>query len=113
MVILSLSLGVLYQAAMGATRNVRVAHEYSEAQLLAESVMSEHTILAAPDQQFSGSWEGYRWQVDMRELPPPGESPSALSQPLIELVVTVAWPGGANDRRWVLSTIVPLPTGAG
>ena len=36
MVILSLSLGVLYQAVSGATRNVGVAGEYLEATMLAE-----------------------------------------------------------------------------
>ena len=36
MVILSLSLGVLYQAAAGAIRNARVSGEYTEAVILAD-----------------------------------------------------------------------------
>ena len=38
LVVLSLSLSALYQAAMGATRNVRVAAEYVDAVMLAEQV---------------------------------------------------------------------------
>ena len=43
LVILALSLSVLYQAAMGATRNVRVASEYTDAVMLAESMLAEHS----------------------------------------------------------------------
>ena len=46
MVILSLSLGVLYQAAAGAIRNARVSGEYTQAVMLAESKLAEYGYVA-------------------------------------------------------------------
>ncbi|MBL6699470.1 MAG: type II secretion system protein, partial [Luminiphilus sp.] len=54
LVVLSLSLGVLYQAAAGATRNVRVAAEYTEAVMLAESKLAEHSYITEESYSASG-----------------------------------------------------------
>ena len=54
LVVLSLSLGVLYQAAMGATRNVRVATEYTGAVMLAESVLTEYSYVTDENLAMTG-----------------------------------------------------------
>ena len=57
LVVLSLSLGALYQAAMGATRNVRVAAEYVDAVMLAESMLADHSYVVAENYAASGSFD--------------------------------------------------------
>jgi len=56
LVVLSLSLGVLYQAATGATRNVRVAAEYTDAVMLAESMLAEHSYVTEENLSASGQF---------------------------------------------------------
>ena len=57
LVVLSLSLGVLYQAATGATRNVRVAAEYTDAVMLAESMLAEHSHVTEENLSAAGQFE--------------------------------------------------------
>lgn len=115
LVILSLSLGVLYQAAMGATRNVRVASEYNEAMMIAESVLSEHSAVFETGVQHTGSFGDYQWRAQVLPLVDDISEGGATTMPLAEVVVTVSWEGGARDRQLVLASIFPVldvPTGA-
>lgn len=116
MVVLSLSLGALYQAAVGATRNVRVGSEYTEAVMLAESMMADHSFVTEENYAVSGQFTDYAWQVDSWPVPPPnGLADDALAEqrkdsfaPLQYLRVRVNWPGGASGRQIELVTVVPL-----
>lgn len=108
MVILSLSLGVLYQAAMGATRNVRVAAEYSEALMLAESVMSEVSLVASPDSESGGSFGAYDWRASVLPLTLEEDPALQAGTPLAEVVVTVSWGEGDRRREVTLNTFSVL-----
>lgn len=110
LVVLSLSLGVLYQAAAGATRNVRVAAEYTEAVMLAESVLAEYSYITEESYSASGAFGEYDWSVKSwpaADENVPDEMP-VLLQPLQYLEVVVSWAGGSESRSVDLLTVVPL-----
>ena len=112
LVILSLSLGVLYQAAMGATRNVRVAAEYTDAVMLAESMLAEHSHVTEENFAVSGRFAQYDWQVNSWPatvddgLDP--EQRVVAPRALQYLEVVVSWPGRSAPRDLNLLTVVPL-----
>jgi len=109
LVILSLSLGVLYQAGTGATRNVRVADEYTGALVLAESLLDEYSYLSEPQLSKAGSFETYSWQV--RALVPDvklSDAGGARLNAFRLLRAEVTWAGGFSDRELILETVVPL-----
>ena len=115
LVILSLALGALYQAAAGATRNIRVAEQYSRAVALAESTLSEYSYIVDPNMSLSGQFEEFTWQVLSWPVPAPaGEAvaeDAALpvqGLPLQYLQVWVRWPGPSKQRELDLLTVVPL-----
>jgi len=108
LVILSMSLAILYQSAVGATRNARVAAEYSKAVILAESVLTEAASRAIPGQNERGEFDDMRWQATARALDTsddPGQnSPDQASLVLLE--VLVAWGEAPKQREVTLSTVV-------
>lgn len=110
LVVLSLSLGVLYQAAAGATRNVRVAAEYTEAVMLAESVLAEYSHITEESFSTSGAFGDYDWSVN--SWPAVYENASdempVLPQSLQYVEVVVSWAGGSESRSVDLLTVVPL-----
>ena len=112
LVVLSLSLGVMYQAAMGATRNVRVAAGYGQAVMLAESMLAEHSYITEENFSTSGQFEQYEWSVSAWPAPylPASDSDAAALTPLPlqYLQVIVTWPGGNAPRSVDLLTVVPL-----
>lgn len=112
LVILSLSLGVLYQAAAGATRNLRVSAEYLEGTMLAESLLAEHITI--PEEGFAeaGHFADFDWNISSW----PAESDVELEEltlpleeyPLHFLQVQVSW-GEVEKRRSIeLLTVAPL-----
>lgn len=101
--ILGLVLGVLYQAATGATRNVAVAERYSFAVLLAESLLADHAGRADAGYAASGSGGGYDWSVSTVAL----GSDDDDSLRLHRVTAVVSWEGGRN-RTVELNTIAPL-----
>ena len=115
LVILSLALGVLYQAAAGATRNIRVAEQYTRAVALAESMLSEHSYVVEPNVSLAGEFDEFTWQVLSWPVPDLGlasvENDPLLSVqglPLQYLQVWVRWPGPTTQRELDLLTVVPL-----
>lgn len=111
MVILSLSLGVLYQASMGATRNVRVAGEYNEALILGESLISEQSTVFETGVTREGAWGEYRWRAEIIEAAPPSEARELVGVPLATVVVTVYWGddgGSGRPRELTLSSVFPV-----
>jgi len=113
LVVLSLSLGALYQAATGATRNVRVAAEYTDAVMLAESMLTDHSYVTDENYSASGAFGNYQWAISSWPAPydperAPEERPVS-AQRLQYLQVVVSWPGGSGaDREVDLMTVVPL-----
>ena len=112
LVVLSLSLSVLYQAAMGATRNVRVASEYTDAVMLAESMLAEYSHVTEENFAVTGRYAQYDWQVSSWPaqvddgLDP--EQRAVAPRALQYLEVVVSWPGRAAPRNFNLLTVVPL-----
>lgn len=115
MVVLSLSLGVLYQAVSGATRNVGVAGEYLEATMLAESLLNDFAIPLEADITQAGSFQSYTWRVTTLPAPAasnvswPEDGGIALTPaPLRQISVVVTWAGGSADRQLELVSVVPF-----
>lgn len=104
LVILSLSLGMLYQATAGATRNVRVDERYSYATLLAQSLLAQHATVPEGGARTGGTIEDYRWQLTTAAIPPPDNLPLVA---LHQLDVEVSWDDGGRSRTVTLTTIVP------
>ena len=115
LVVLSLSLGVLYQAAAGATRNVRVGAEYTQAVMVAESVLSEYSYVSEEDFSAAGEFSRYAYEVFSWPAPAPdAELEDSAGQSLEQkaslqfLKVIVRWEGGSQPREIDLMTVVPL-----
>jgi general secretion pathway protein I len=105
MAILGLALGALYQAASGATRNVRTDERYAYATELAQSLLANHTRI--PAQGISQRGEtvgGFVWEVVTR----PVENREGLSSSasLHEIQVVVAWSEGLRSPEVVLNSVV-------
>jgi general secretion pathway protein I len=112
MVVLSLSLGTLYQAATGATRNVRVAAEYTDAVMLAESMLADNSYITEENFSNAGRFGQYEWVASSWPAPfDDGLSPEergVAPQALQYLQVVVSWPGNETPRTLDLLTVVPL-----
>lgn len=115
LVVLSLSLGVLYQAAAGATRNVRVAAEYTQAVMVAESVLSEYSYVSEENFSAAGAFSRFGYEVFSWPAPlPNSELDDSAGQSLEQsaglqfLKVIVRWEGGSQPREIDLMTVVPL-----
>jgi len=111
LVILSLSLGSLYQSATAAIRNVSVADQYTRATMLAESMLASASDLSSEKASVSGTFDIYRWEMTAwpaeNPLAPGNEAP-VRGAPLQYVRVTVSWPGGQSDRKVALLTVVPV-----
>lgn len=112
LVILSLSLGVLYQAAMGATRNVRVASEYTDAVMIAESKLNEYRYVVEENFEAQGAFGDFTWRISSWPVPLPDgadeDSSVRFGAPLQYLQAMVSWPARSGEREIDLLTIVPL-----
>ena len=109
MAIMGLALSVLYQSASGATRNVRVSAEYSEALTLAESTMDEFSAVLFVGKQETGEHGSFEWSARAEALGPMantsieqlGDNP----EPLTHVVVSVSWANERNRREIVLRSV--------
>ena len=112
LVILSLSLGALYAAATRALANGRIALEYAEATVLAQSVLDQSRFSNALALGLAGNWERYSWQVKTWPVTPDAEDTglSVGSGSLGYLHVEVNWADEGSARTFDLMTIVPLPS---
>ena len=102
--ILGLALGALYQAAGGATRNVRTDERYAYATELAQSLLANHTRIPAQGVSERGETAGgFVWEVVTR--PVEGRKARA-SASLHEIQVVVAWSEGLRSPEVVLNSVV-------
>lgn len=103
--ILALALGSLYQAASGATRNVRTGERYAYGVELARSLVANNAIV--PDRGLSASGEtsgGYSWNVV--STPREGSRGNRLASQLQDLEVSVSWFDGSKKRSVILHSVV-------
>ena len=105
MAILSLSLGVLYQATSGATRNVRTGEKYAYAVELARSVLASNQSVPLRGVESHGETTGgFAWRVISSPLPVTSQKPPAGSLQNIE--VSVGWQDGRKQNTVVLYSVV-------
>lgn len=103
--ILALALASLYQAAGGATRNVRTDEKYAYGVELAQSVLASNAMVPLSGVSSQGETAGgFRWRVNTRPVNlqrtslPPGS--------LHEIEVGVSWVDGRKKREIVLNSVV-------
>ncbi|MFT4825675.1 MAG: general secretion pathway protein I [Halioglobus sp.] len=104
MSILALSLGVLYQAVSGATRNVRTDEKYAYGVELARSLLANYAVVPASGLSTRGETAGeFRWEVQASpfELPQPMQAGS-----LQAIAVTVSWPDRGGSKSVALHSVV-------
>ena len=98
--ILGLTLGALYQATSGATRNVRVDERYAFGVELARSLLADNQVVPLTGMSASGATEGgFEWRVDSARRPGRGA-------PLHDIEVGVSWIDGDTRREVVLNSVV-------
>lgn len=115
LIILSFSLGALYQGATAAIRNVAIADEYTRAVILAESMLASTSHVSKDQLLLSGtfdiySWEASSWPAESLEVTS-SEAP-VQTMPLQYLKITVRWPGPSSQREIALLTAVSLQDAA-
>ena len=103
--ILALALGSLYQAASGATRNVRTSERYAYGVELARSLLADNAMVSQQGVNTAGETAGgYQWRVQSqpREIQRGGAARAQLH----DLEVGVAWFDGSKRREVVLNSVV-------
>lgn len=105
MTILGLSLGMLYQAVSGATRNLRTDERYAYGVELARSLLAANARVPAAGTSARGETAGgFAWSV--------AASPVAVDNPALEagalqaIEVVVSWPDGSRRRSVTLHSVV-------
>lgn len=103
--ILSLALGALYQAASGATRNVRAQERYTYGVELARSLMALHGQVPAAGVNTSGETQGgFLWRVATQRIDLGRSTLAAVNLHAIE--VSVSWQDGRRRPEVVLNSVV-------
>jgi general secretion pathway protein I len=104
--ILGLALGALYQAASGATRNVRSDQRYAYAVELARSLVAEYAIVPRSGLSTQGETSGgFRWSASATPVRRSRNTGIDEGQ-LQRLHVIVAWPDGTAQRQVELHSVV-------
>lgn len=103
--ILAMALGSLYQAASGATRNVRTAERYAYGVELARSLLANNALVPAQGINSSGeTGSGYSWRV--ATTPREGERGNRLEGLFQDIEVAVSWYDGSKQRQVLLHSVV-------
>lgn len=105
MAILGLTLGALYQAVGGATRNVRADERYAYGVELARSLVANYSEVPVEGLSASGETAGgYNWRVTA--VPLDIEMGRQSVATLASLEVIVSWPDGSRWREVQLDSVV-------
>jgi general secretion pathway protein I len=103
--ILAFALAALYQAASGATRNVRTDEKYAYSVELARSLLADNTAVPVSGVNKQGETAGgFEWRVATRPVSLPRGSLPVGS--LHEIEVVVSWVDGSKRREVVLDSVV-------
>ena len=104
--ILSMSLGILYQAFSNSLRNVGASGDYSRAMIIAEARLAE-AMADVPINEGSDQGEvddRYRWKVVVQRYEYDGEEVVSRFTPY-QIEVVVSWQDGKHTREYQLSTL--------
>ncbi|MCP5194109.1 MAG: prepilin-type N-terminal cleavage/methylation domain-containing protein [Pseudomonadales bacterium] len=105
MAILALALGALYQAASGATRNVRSDEKYAYGVELARTLLANYARVPRDGVSAGGETAGgFDWRVVTR--PVDLERTALAAASLQTIAVTVRWQDGVRSREVVLDSVV-------
>ena len=103
--ILALALAVLYQAASGATRNVRSDEKYAYGVELARSLLADYSVVPLSGIQLEGETDsGFGWQVNSRPIDLRRSTMRMGSLHNIE--IRVSWEDGRRRREVALDSVV-------
>jgi general secretion pathway protein I len=103
--ILGLALGALYQAASGATRNVRTDEKYAYGVELAQSLLADNAKVPLSGVNIQGETSGgFKWRVNTRLIKLQRSALPVGS--LHDIEVGVAWVDGRKRREVVLNSVV-------
>jgi general secretion pathway protein I len=103
--ILAVALGALYQAASGATRNVRADEKYAYAVELARSLLAMNVRVPVEGVSESGETAGgFMWRVQSRPIDLQRGPLASVS--LHDIEVAVAWEDGMRSREVQLHSVV-------
>ncbi len=103
--ILALALGSLYQAASGATRNVRTAERYAYGVELARSLLADNSMVPGKGVRAAGETAGgYSWSVDTTARP--RRRGGTVGAGLHNIEIVVAWFDGSLRREIRLNSVV-------
>jgi len=111
MAIMAMSLGVLYQVASGAVRNVREAERHSYAVVLATSLLALHETVPKGGFESEGvedlGGDRFRWRIAAVSDEPQRESGREGDRgwPIYRTEVRVGWSSGTGEREFRLTTI--------
>jgi general secretion pathway protein I len=102
--VLSISLGILYQAFGGALHNLSVSGNYGRAMILAESRLAE-TVADTPLEAGSqtGKAGDFRWRVEVTPYDEVEELPQTFEP--YKVLVDVSWNEGSRERHYRLQTL--------
>ena len=105
--IMAISLGVLYQTQIGATRNLSHSLALERATLYGQSILANATGLVADHDTLEGAFDdGYRWQLTLTPIeippPPPAEKPFI---PMLQLDLNIFWQEGSKERQLHLQSL--------
>lgn len=113
--ILGIAMAMLYRAAGGATRSVRVGEQYAYAVIMAQSLLDNNSHVAPNGVNYTGGGSGdgvagnngmgFQWRVVSTPVIIQDRNSPAL---LHHIVVTVWWPGGESFREFILHSVVPV-----
>lgn len=105
MLVLSLSLGAMYQAVAGASKIIRIDEKYAYAHGIAQSLLAEYAVVPDAGLVEAGETDGgFRWQVNAD--PVEGDYPDQLPRgSLQQLEISVSWGEGTNERSIKLNSI--------
>lgn len=104
--ILALSLGALYQAVSGATRNIRSDEKYAYGVELARSLLADNAMVPLQGRSARGETAGgFQWRVESAPLV--GVVEGFESGLLQDIEVVVSWQDGERRRQVLLQSVVP------
>ena len=105
--ILSISLGILYQAMGNSLRNLALSDQYTQAMMIAESKLAEMgsktPLTSATD---SGEEEpGYAWRVTVEPFAAGDSGTNPPDFEAFHVHVEVSWQEGRKSRVYVLDSL--------
>ena len=104
--IMSMSLGLLYQASTGALRGVGDLDLDQRANLLAQSIIETRDAVPEAGWSESGRAAGMDWRVSSAPYPTATANDPGIAR-LHEVRVVVAWGSGRGPRLLELHTLLP------